>query len=98
MKSWLTARSVLRAIHSLRGQGNGNPLRALEHDAGADRDGADDLPAVKGLAQDHQREEDGEERLHVGEERRPGRSDAVDRGEPEDVREEERADDRVAEA
>ena len=53
----------------------------------------DDLPAVEVLREEEQREHDREEGLEVREERRARRPDAVDRGEPEDVREEERADD-----
>ena len=45
-----------------------------------------------------EREEDAEERLHVREERRPRRADAADRGEPQDVRQEQRADHREREA
>ena len=50
------------------------------------------------LAEEHEREEDGEERLQVREERRARRADARDRGEPQDVRQEERPDHREGEA
>ncbi len=73
------------------------PPGAVEDDPAGDRDGADDLPAVQVLAQDQEREENGEERLHVREQRRARRADAVDRGEPEDVRQEQRPDDRERE-
>ena len=59
-------------------------------------------PAISSVCSDSESRmsanSDGEERLQVREERRARRADAVDRREPEDVREEERPDHRVAEA
>src|SRR4051794_23533686 len=70
---------------------------ALERDSREDQHAPDDLESAERLREEKEREDDREERLHVREERRPGRADAIDRGEPEDVREKERADDGVAE-
>src|SRR5689334_21099199 len=70
----------------------------FERDSGEDQDAAGDLEWVQRLREQDEREEDGEERLQVPEERRTRRPDAVDRGEPEDVGQEEGADNRVAEA
>src|SRR5437868_10927772 len=74
------------------------PPDPFERDSGEDQDAAGDLEWMQRLREKDEREEDGEERLQVAEERRARRPDAVDRGEPEDVGEEERADHRVAEA
>ena len=85
-------------VDSVRRNGDGQALGALEHDSRADRDGAHDLPAVQMLAQDHEGEEDGEEGLHVREQRGARRADAVDGRKPEDVGEEQRPDHGVREA
>src|SRR2546423_9235869 len=74
------------------------PPEPFERDPGEHQDAARDLERVQRLGEQDEREEDREERLQVAEERRARRPDAVDRGEPEDVGEEERADHRVAEA
>src|SRR5947209_4364070 len=74
------------------------PPDPFERDPREDQDSPGDLEGMQRLREQDEREEDGEERLEVAEERRARRPDAVDRGEPEDVGEEERADHRVAEA
>src|SRR5581483_804133 len=73
------------------------PPQALERDPGGDRGGAGELEAVERLREQDDREEHREERLDGGEERGPRGPDARDRREPEDVREEQRPDHRVAE-
>src|SRR5579862_4158258 len=70
---------------------------ALEDDADRDCGATGDLPSVQLFGEEHEREEDGEERLQVREQGRTGRPDAVDRREPEDVGQEERPDHRVGE-
>src|SRR5579859_5011175 len=70
----------------------------LEHDPGEDQDAAHDLQRMQRLGEQEDREHDREERLQVPEQRRARGPDSVDRGEPEDVGEEERADDGVPEA
>src|SRR5579862_7633574 len=80
------------------GSGRSPVPETLERDAREDEDAAHDLEGVEGLREQDEREEDREERLQVAEERGSRGPDTVDRREPEDVREEQRADDRVAEA
>src|ERR1700758_5361686 len=75
-----------------------SPQHAFVCDPREDEDSTRDLERAKALAEQDEREEDGEERLQVREEGRSRGPDSVDRGEPEDVREEESPDDRVAEA
>src|SRR5258707_3781802 len=74
------------------------PQSPLEEDPDEDQDTAGDLERMKRLGEQEQREEDAEERLEVVHDHGPRGSDARDGREPEDVREEERADDRVPEA
>jgi len=54
-------------------------------DSGADQQAADDLHRVDRLAEQHDGEDRGDERLQVRGERRARRADAVERLEPEDV-------------
>src|SRR6266568_411855 len=70
----------------------------LVRNPGEDEDAAGDFERVQDLAEQDEREEDREERLQVPEQRGARGADAVDRCEPENVREEERAYHRVAEA
>src|SRR5262249_60934119 len=70
---------------------------SLENDSRCDRDPADDLPAAESLTEEQERKEDREERLERREERCARRPDPIDRREPQNVREEERADDRETE-
>src|SRR6266567_794274 len=90
--------SAIARILFPRRRNRSPPPEALERDPGEDEDASRDLQRMQRLRQQDEREEDGEERLQVAEQRRARRPDAVDRGEPEDVREKERADHRVGEA
>ena len=74
------------------------PPPPLEDDSEQDRHTARDLEPVQVLGEDQGGEDRGDERLRVGEQRRPRRADDRDRLEPEDVGQEERADDREREA
>src|SRR5690242_13931060 len=74
------------------------PPQPLVRDAREDEDAACDLERMEALPEQDNREEDREERLQVVEQSRARGADAVDRREPQDVREEERPDDCVAEA
>src|SRR6476659_9651887 len=84
-----------------RGQRRGDRPVAqapLEVDPDEDQDAADDLERMERLGEQKQREQDAEERLEVVDDDGPRRANALDRREPEDVREEERPDDGVREA
>src|SRR5438128_1008834 len=70
----------------------------LEIDPREDQQPAGDLERMERLGEQDEREEDAEERLEVVDDHGPRGADARDGREPEDVREEERADDRVREA
>src|SRR4051794_25856232 len=74
------------------------PQTPLEVDPDEDEDAAGDLERVERLGEQDEREEDAEERLEVVDDHGPRGADPGDGGEPEDVREEERPDDRVREA
>ena len=92
------ARPSDTATAPARARPRGPPPAALEHDPGEDRHAAEPLEPVQVLGEDQGREDRGDERLDVREQRRPRRPDPVDGGEPEDVRQEQRPDDREREA
>src|SRR5579884_709008 len=97
MKSSAMARLCRGLLAFDRGAVDVVPV-ALERDPGEDEHAARELERAQALAEQDEREEDGEERLQVREQRRARGPDAVDRREPEDVRQEERPDDGVTEA
>src|SRR5206468_1586415 len=74
------------------------PQPPLEVDPDEDEDAAGDLERAERLREQGEREEHTEERLEVVHDHSPRRADARDGREPEDVRQEERPDDRVGEA
>jgi hypothetical protein len=88
MKSafWPTALSVLG-----RWQEDRSPA-GRQDDSACDRQAAHDLHRRDRLRQQREGDECGEEGLQVGEQRRSRRADAVDCGEPEQVRDHERPD------
>src|SRR5436305_14610747 len=89
-------KSLPSGSHRIRG--SRAPRDSLEGDSGEDQHASRDLEHAQRLREQNQREEHGKERLQVRKERRARRTDAVDRREPENVREEQRADNCVTEA
>src|SRR6186997_3249654 len=87
MKSafWPTALSLLGRWH--RDRDRSAPRR--QDDPARDTEPAHDLHRRDRLRQQYERDERGEERLQVGEQRSPRRADSVDGGEPKQVRDHE---------
>ncbi len=87
------AREPLARARSFAAGHQSHAASSRQPDADPDRDSAHDLQPGQGFAQQQHGEDHGHERLRVREQRRVRGADAVDGLEPEDVRQDERAED-----